>query len=131
MTKITSLNQLINLQEQIIDKKRDDITSHPGKGWGADKFAPQALKEDQELDAPRVQLGMTAKINADGLPGREFTGHVVRMSPKMGRKELWSDQPTERYDTKTREVWIELDGKEQWVVGLRLDVILVTDNSNN
>ncbi|MBE0687418.1 MAG: hypothetical protein IH585_15625, partial [Anaerolineaceae bacterium] len=53
MTKITSLNQLINLQEQIIDKKRDDITSHPGKSWGPEKFAPQALKEDQELDAPR------------------------------------------------------------------------------
>ena len=34
MTKITSLNQIINLQEQIIEKKRDDITSHPGKSWG-------------------------------------------------------------------------------------------------
>lgn len=53
MTKIISLKQLINLQDQIIDKKRDEITTQPLKGWGQEKFAPQALKEDQELDAPR------------------------------------------------------------------------------
>jgi NADH:ubiquinone oxidoreductase subunit F (NADH-binding) len=53
MTKINGLNHLINLQEQIIEKKRDEITSEHFKGWGQEKFAPQALKEDQELDAPR------------------------------------------------------------------------------
>jgi len=53
MTKINGLTHLINLQEQIIEKKRDEITSEHFKGWGQEKFAPQALKEDQELDAPR------------------------------------------------------------------------------
>ena len=53
MTKITSLHQLKNFQDEIIEKKRDEITTQPLKGWGQDKFAPQALKEDQELDAPR------------------------------------------------------------------------------
>ncbi len=53
MTKITSLNQLLNLQDQIIEQKRDDISTQSFRGWGQDKFAPQALKEDQELDAPR------------------------------------------------------------------------------
>ncbi len=53
MTKITSLNQLKNYQDEIIEKKRDEITTQSSVGWGSDKFAPQALKEDQELDAPR------------------------------------------------------------------------------
>ena len=53
MAKITSLNELINYQEEIIDRRRDEITSEHHQGWGQDKFAPQALKEDQELDAPR------------------------------------------------------------------------------
>lgn len=53
MTRISSLSELINLQEKIIEQKRDDISSEPLRGWGQEKFAPQALREDQELDAPR------------------------------------------------------------------------------
>jgi ABC exporter DevB family membrane fusion protein len=78
----------------------------------------------EEMDAPRVQLGMATKIVADGLPDQQFQGRVSRLSPRMDRKELWSDQPAERYDTKTREVWIELDQGEALVVGLRVDVMI-------
>ncbi len=117
------------------------LEAEPGELIGPDSPLPTVVMADtsrfhvrafvEELDAPRVQLGMAAKIHADGLPDREFKGRVVRLSPKMGRKELWSDQPTERYDTKTREVWIELEGNDPWVVGLRLDVILVKSNSSD
>jgi ABC exporter DevB family membrane fusion protein len=113
----------------------------PGELIGPDTPRPTAIMADtsrfqvrafvEEQDAPRVRLGMAATIRADGLPDREFKGRVVRLSQQMGRKELWSDQPTERYDTKTREVWIELEGNDPWVVGLRLDVMLVAgDNSH-
>jgi len=78
----------------------------------------------EELDAPRVKIGMTAAVTADGLPGRQFRGRVVRLSPRMGRKQIWSDRPTERFDTKTREVWIELDSGEGLVVGLPVDVVI-------
>ena len=78
----------------------------------------------EELDAPRVELGMPARITADGLAG-ELRGRVIRLSPRMSRKRLWSDDPAERYDTKTREVWIELDEAEEGlVVGLRVDATL-------
>ncbi len=78
----------------------------------------------EEIDAPRVKLGMAATIRADGLPDREFKGRVVRLSPRMGRKQLWSDHPAERYDTKTREVWIEIEEGDSLVVGLRVDVMI-------
>ena len=78
----------------------------------------------EEMDSPRIQVGMAATILADGLPGQEFTGRVVRLSPKMSRKELFSDQPAERYDTKTREVWIALEEHEGLVIGLRVDVMI-------
>ncbi|MBN2292701.1 MAG: HlyD family efflux transporter periplasmic adaptor subunit [Pirellulales bacterium] len=116
------------------------IDVEPGELIGPDTPRPAVVMADtsrflvrafvEELDAPRVSLGMTANIRADGFPGREFKGHVVRLSPKMGRKELWSDQPTERYDTKTREIWIELEENDQWVVGLRLDVTLLIEESS-
>jgi multidrug resistance efflux pump len=86
------------------------------------RFQVRAFVE--EIDAAGVKLGMTATVRTDGLPDREFKGRVVRLSPRMGRKQLWSDRPAERYDTKTREVWIELEEGESLVVGLRVDVMI-------
>jgi len=90
----------------------------------ADTTRPHVRAFVEEMDAPRVRVGMPAKIVFDGLPDREFPGRIVRLSPRMGRKELWSDRPTERLDTKTREVWIELEPAEPLVVGLRADVTI-------
>lgn len=81
----------------------------------------------EELDAPSVRVGMPVTVVADGMPGTQLTGRVTRLSPRMGRKELWSDRPNERYDTKTREVWIELDTTDALVIGLRVDAIIELD----
>jgi NADH:ubiquinone oxidoreductase subunit F (NADH-binding) len=53
MPLVTSLTELIHLQEEILHQKREEVTAHPLKGWGPEKFAPSALSADQELDAPR------------------------------------------------------------------------------
>lgn len=62
----------------------------------------------EELDAVRVRLGMPARVTADGLPGKVFHGEVVEIMPRMTFKQVWSDRPGERFDTKTREVVVEL-----------------------
>jgi HlyD family secretion protein len=76
----------------------------------------------EEFDAPRVALGMLATITADGLPGQAFSGRVIRLAPYMSRKEVFTDDPTEQYDTKVREVWIELAPASPPIIGLRVDV---------
>ena len=81
----------------------------------------------EELDAPRVQVGMTAIVTADGMPGKQFHGRVSRLSPRMVPKQMSSDRPSERLDTKTREVWITLEPSSALVVGLRVDVTIETD----
>jgi multidrug resistance efflux pump len=78
----------------------------------------------EELDAPRVNVGMAVKVVIDGLHTRELQGRVARLSPRMERKSLWSDRSTERYDTKTREVWIELGPTKGMVIGLRVEVTI-------
>ncbi len=78
----------------------------------------------EELDAARVHVGMPAIVVADGLPGRQFEGRVVRMSPHMSRKRLWTDRPAERFDTKVRQLWIELEDASELVLGLRVDVTI-------
>jgi len=119
----------------------------PGELTGPDSAKPAVVMTDtsrlhvrafvEELDAPRVKLGMTATIHADGLPGQQFQGRIIRLSPRLSRKELFSDDPAEHQDVKTREVWLELlaQGTEEklgyqmagsvgLVVGLPVDVIV-------
>ncbi len=45
-------------------------------------------------------------------------------APAWSEKGLWNDHPEERLDTKTREVWIELDDPPSVVIGLRVDVVI-------
>jgi multidrug resistance efflux pump len=76
----------------------------------------------EELDAPRVAVGMSAIVTADGLPGDSFNGTVTHISPLMGRKQLFTDDPAESSDVKTREVVIDLQPTPRLVIGLRVDV---------
>jgi len=76
-----------------------------------------------EIDAPRVAVGMTARITIDGL-SRQVRGSVIRVSPAVGPKTAWTGQPGERFDTDVREVWLTLDDSRNLVVGLRVDVLL-------
>ena len=78
----------------------------------------------EEFDAPRMQLGMPARITADGLPGKIYVGRVSQLSPHMTSKQIWNDEPSERLDTKTREVWIDLKNSDDLIFGLRVDVTI-------
>lgn len=51
---------------------------------------------------------------------RKFTGKVVEIAQRMGRKNQRTDDPTERIDTKIREVVLELDNAGDLVPGLRV-----------
>jgi multidrug resistance efflux pump len=77
----------------------------------------------EELDAPRVQVGMSAAVTADGLPDKTFSGRVISLSPRMATKAIHAERPQELYDTKVREVLLELEETEEIIVGLRVDVL--------
>jgi HlyD family secretion protein len=84
----------------------------------------------EELDAAGVRAGMSARITADGLPGRTFLGEVVEVMPRMSFKQVWTDRPDERFDVKTRELLIDVVSEETnvdtgLVYGLLVDVELL------
>lgn len=81
----------------------------------------------EEFDAPRLRAGISVIVTADGLPGKQFTGHVARLSPHMTSRQIWNDEPAEHLDTKMREVWIDLEQTAGLVFGLRVDVIILMD----
>ena len=110
------------------------IETEPGELVGPVSREPAVIIADtsrfrvrafvEELDAPRVEVGMKATIHVDGQPDQEHTGTVTRLSPRMGRKGLFTNDPAERFDTNTRQVWLDLDEADSLVVGLRVDVTI-------
>jgi len=73
-----------------------------------------------ERDIGKVKLGQAAFAVADAYPGARFPGKVAEIGRRMGRKNVRTDDPTERIDTKILEVVIDLDEAKQLVPGLRV-----------
>lgn len=76
----------------------------------------------EELDARRVEVGMPTEVTADGQPDQTWPGHVTRLTPRMKQKELFTNDPAEHFDVRTREIWIDLDTTDELLIGLRVDV---------
>jgi HlyD family secretion protein len=79
-----------------------------------------------ETEVAKVDVGQPAYVTADAYGGRKFPGHVIRVGKELGRKNVQTDEPTEKVDTKILETLIELDAGTQLPVGLRVDAYVNT-----
>jgi multidrug resistance efflux pump len=86
----------------------------------ADTSALRMRLDVDERDVGRVAVGSTGFVRADGFAGRDFAGRVVEVGRRMGRKNVRTDEPTERNDVKILEVLLELDGRPPLPQGLRV-----------
>jgi HlyD family secretion protein len=66
-----------------------------------------------------VFVGQGGYVVVEAYPDRKFPGRVVDIAQRMGRKNQRTDDPTERIDTKIREVVMELSEGGDLVPGLR------------
>ena len=82
--------------------------------------------EVDETEIARLKIGQNAWIHADAFGATKFTGHVSRIGAMVGRKQIKTDQPTEKLDNKVLEVLITLDGHPALPVGLRVDSFIET-----
>jgi HlyD family secretion protein len=73
-----------------------------------------------ERQIAQVKIGQPGFVTAKAFGEVKFAGHVVEIASRMGRKNVRTDEPTERIDTKIREVVIELDDGHELVQGLRV-----------
>lgn len=81
-----------------------------------------------ETDVSRVNVGQRAFVTADAFGSRKFWGHVVRVGQQLGPKNVRTDEPTEKVDTKILETLVELDSGSHLPDGLRVDAFIVPDN---
>ncbi len=80
-----------------------------------------------ETEIAKVRVGEKAYVTADAFGDQKFWGKVVRVGEQLGPKNIRTDQPTERVDTKILETLVELDSAQQLPVGLRVDAYIVTE----
>jgi multidrug resistance efflux pump len=83
----------------------------------------------EEIDAPSISVGAKAIVAADGLPNQRFEAIVASVSPRMNPKRMATDRPNELYDSKMREVVLDLTVPPHGcalLVGLRVDVTFTT-----
>jgi HlyD family secretion protein len=66
-----------------------------------------------------VFVGQPGYVVVEAYNNRKFPGKVVDIAQRMGRKNQRTDDPTERIDTKIREVVLQLDSGSELVPGLR------------
>ena len=72
-----------------------------------------------------MEVGQRAYVTADAYANKKFWGHVVRVGEELGRKNVRTDEPTERVDTKILETLVQLDSGADLPVGLRVDAFIV------
>ncbi|MEW5739683.1 MAG: HlyD family efflux transporter periplasmic adaptor subunit [Myxococcota bacterium] len=73
-----------------------------------------------ERDVAKVRPGAPAFVRADAWGERRFAGKVVEVARRFGRKNIRTDDPVEKNDTKILETVIELDTNELLIPGQRV-----------
>lgn len=78
-----------------------------------------------EVDAPKIHVGQTARVTLDALPGRVLPGHVRRIAPYVVAVEK---------QARTVDVEVDLEKPEDaklLLVGYSADVEVVLDSRDN
>ena len=90
-----------------------------------DKNILRVRTDVDETDVGRVRVGQQAYVTADAYGKQKFWGHVVRVGQQLGPKNVRTDEPTEKVDTKILETLVELDPNANLPDGLRVDAFIV------
>jgi HlyD family secretion protein len=80
----------------------------------------RARLDVDERDIGRIIIGAKTIVRASAFPGKDYPGTIVAIGRRMGRKNVRTDDPVERNDTKILEVVIALDATPPLVVGQRV-----------
>lgn len=90
-----------------------------------DRKALRVRVDVDETDVSKVRVGQRAYVTADAFGKQKFWGHVVRVGQQLGPKNVRTDEPAEKVDTKILETLIQLDRGSELPDGLRVDAFIV------
>src|SRR6516164_9846809 len=87
----------------------------------ADDSVLRVRLDVDETDVAALRVGQPAFVTAEAYGAKKFTGRVIRVGRILGRKNVRTDEPSERVDTKVLETLVELDPGRSLPLGLRVD----------
>jgi HlyD family secretion protein len=87
----------------------------------ADDSSLRVRLDVDETDVARLCLDQPAYVTAEAYGAQRFTGHIIRVGRILGRKNVRTDEPSERVDTKILETLVQLDPGQKLPLGLRVD----------
>jgi ABC exporter DevB family membrane fusion protein len=90
----------------------------------ADDSSLRVRLDVDEADVARLSVGQKAFVTAEAYGSQKFTGHIIRVGRILGKKNIRTDEPSERVDTKILETLMELDPGQRLPLGLRVDAYL-------
>jgi HlyD family secretion protein len=90
----------------------------------ADRSTVRVRVDVDEADIGRVAVGQAAYVTADAFGARRFPGRVIRVGQVLGKKNVRTDEPTERVDQKILETLLELDDGRALPIGLRVQAFI-------
>jgi multidrug resistance efflux pump len=106
----------------------DTVTLVPGASEVlfeiADPSHVEVRAEVEEIDAPRVQVGMHATVTLAGASETLSEGAVARISPKLERRRVGAEDVRVRAEGVVRMVWITPTRGDALALGQRLDAHL-------
>lgn len=91
----------------------------------ADDAVRRVRVDVDEADVAGISVGQQAYVTADAFGDRRFPGRVIRISHLLGRKNVRTDEPTERVDTKVLETLVQLDDGRELPLGLRVQAFIL------
>jgi len=116
----TVLKRYRKAGEVVTDKADSPIVS-----FGDDSKLRVRVEVD-ETDVARIRTGDRAYFTAQAFGDRKFWGRVVRVGSLLGRKNVQTEDPAEKIDSKILETLVELDGHPPLPAGLRVDSFILT-----
>ena len=97
----------------------------------ADRSQLRVRVDVDEADVGKVAVGQRVYVTADAFGATKFWGRVVRVGQVLGKKNVRTDEPVEKVDTKILEALVQLDGLDggfELPLGLRVQAFVVGEN---
>jgi ABC exporter DevB family membrane fusion protein len=95
----------------------------------ADDSTLRVRLDVDEADVAGIHVGQPAFVTAEAYGTHKFTGQVIRVGRILGKKNVRTDEPSERVDTKILETLIQLDPGQKLPLGLRVDAYVEVGRS--
>ena len=97
----------------------------------ADDSTLRVRLDVDEVDVARLRVGQPAFVTAEAYGNHRFTGQIIRVGRILGKKNVRTDEPSERVDTKILETLVELDPGQKLPLGLRVDAYVEPGPTQN